>query len=104
MAAAAVFEGPRLATHSRHPHSPCLQLTAFYACLAAGVVPVLVRGPAGKASVPELLPALRAIVQQTRAAMILTTDRILKLLRGAAKDPRASLALFSAFLLLILWS
>nr|XP_021150770.1 disco-interacting protein 2 homolog B [Columba livia] len=56
-------------------------ITAFYGCLYAGCIPVTVRPPHAQ-SLTATLPTVRMIVEVSKAACILTTQTLMRLLRS----------------------
>uniref|UniRef100_A0A8B9G684 Disco interacting protein 2 homolog B n=1 Tax=Amazona collaria TaxID=241587 RepID=A0A8B9G684_9PSIT len=56
-------------------------ITAFYGCLYAGCIPVTVRPPHAQ-SLTATLPTVRMIVEVSKAACILTTQALMRLLRS----------------------
>ncbi|NXU91162.1 DIP2B protein, partial [Xiphorhynchus elegans] len=56
-------------------------ITAFYGCLYAGCVPVTVRPPHAQ-SLAATLPTVRMIVEVSKAACILTTQTLMRLLKS----------------------
>uniref|UniRef100_A0A8B9VPV7 Disco interacting protein 2 homolog B n=1 Tax=Anas zonorhyncha TaxID=75864 RepID=A0A8B9VPV7_9AVES len=56
-------------------------ITAFYGCLYAGCIPVTVRPPHAQ-SLTATLPTVRMIVEVSKAACILTTQTLMRLLKS----------------------
>uniref|UniRef100_A0A8B9RX24 Disco interacting protein 2 homolog B n=1 Tax=Accipiter nisus TaxID=211598 RepID=A0A8B9RX24_9AVES len=56
-------------------------ITAFYGCLYAGCIPVTVRPPHAQ-SLAATLPTVRMIVEVSKAACILTTQTLMRLLKS----------------------
>ncbi|KAL0158116.1 hypothetical protein M9458_046192, partial [Cirrhinus mrigala] len=62
-------------------------IAAFYGCLYAGCIPVTVRPPHPQ-NLAATLPTVRMIIDVSKAACILTTQTLMKILRS--KEAAAS--------------
>lgn len=61
------------------------QLVAFYGCILAGCVPVLVPSSSNKVELMSLLPTLVTAWNSVRPHLVLTSEKILKLLKSSSE-------------------